>query len=153
MPLFLGKDAFNFFNSINIEAYGLFFIPIKVLYRNKQEFDRIYGEDINVLFESPIEIPAYIPNLNDWKNNATRFGLDETRDLVICFSIGLLEKMGLTPPDIGDRIEVQNDLYEIRQTNINQYGTNLQLPLTHSCSLAKVRPENPPDSTTVATPY
>lgn len=153
MPLFLNNDAINYFNEINIEAYGLFFVPLKVLYRNKQEFDRIYGEDINILFEQPIEIPAYIPDLTKWKNTALRFGLDETRELVVYFSTGLLERAGLTPPDIGDRIEVQRDLYEIRQTNIVDYGSNLQIPLSHICFLQKVRPENPPDGTTVSTPY
>ena len=153
MPLFINQNTINFFNEINIEVYESFFIPIKVLYRNKQEFDRVYGEDINILFEFPVEIPAFIPNLNDWKNKATRFGLDEQRDLLVYFSTGLLEKYGHKGPDIGDRIEIQEDLYEIRQTNILQYGSNLQIPLTYSCSLHKVRPEVPPDSTTVATPY
>lgn len=153
MPLFLDQNAFNFFNGINIEVYESFFIPVHVLYRNKQEFDRVYGEDINVLFEAPIEIPAFIPNLNNWQNKATRFGLDEQRDLLVYFSQGLLDKYGYKGPDIGDRIEIQDDLYEIRQTNILQYGTNLQIPLTYSCALHKVRPENPPDGTTVASQY
>lgn len=153
MPLFLGEDAFKFFNEINIEVYEKFFIPIKIYYRNRQEFDRVYGEDINILFETPIDIPAFIPNLNNWENRSTRFGLDETRELLICFSLGLLEKGGFKPPDIGDRIEIQEDLYEIRQTNIMQYGTNLQLPLTYTCSLYKIRPDNPPDGTAVSQEY
>jgi hypothetical protein len=153
MPLFLGKDAFDYFNEINIEVYESFFMPINVFYRNKQEFDRIYGEDTNILFENPIAVPAYIPDLTNWQNKALRFGLDETRDLTVYFSIGLLEKYNLVPPNLGDRIEIQHDLYEIRQSNILQYGTNLQLPLTYSCSLHKVRPENPPDGTSVSTPY
>lgn len=153
MPLFLGQDAINYFNEVNIEAYNLFFIPIKVLYRNKQEFDRVYGEDINILFEKPVEIPGYIPDLTKWKNTALRFGLDETRDLVIYFSVAWLDRYGYARPDIGDRIEVQKDLYEIRQTNIVDYESNLQIPMSHICMLHKVRPENPPDGTTVAVPY
>lgn len=151
--MFIGPDAIDFFNEVNVEAYEAFFLPIKVFYRNKQEFDRIYGEDINILFDAPVDIPAYIPDLKEWRNTALRFGLDEQRDLVIYFSIGLLSKYGHTPPNIGDRVEVQKDLYEIRQTNLLQYGSNLQIPLSHVCQLHKVRPENPPDSTTVATPY
>lgn len=153
MPLFLDNNAVNFFNEINIEVYESFFIPIKVLYRDKQEFDRIYGEDINILFEAPVDIPAFIPNLNNWETRASRFGLDEQRDLIVYFSSALLAKYGFKEPDIGDRVEIQSDLYEIRQTNILQYGTNLQIPLTYSCYLHKVRPESPSDGTTVATPY
>ena len=153
MPLFLDQNALKYFSEVNIEVYEKFFIPIKVFYRNKQEFDRVYGEDINILFESPVSIPAFIPNLNNWQNRATRFGLDEQRDLLIYFSTALLQKYGFTEPDIGDRLEIQNDLYEIRQTNVLQYGTNLQIPLTYSCALHKVRPENPPDGTTVSSQY
>ena len=153
MVMFIGQDAINFFNEINVEAYEAFFLPIKVFYRNKQEFDRIYGEDINILFNDPIEIPAYMPDLEKWQNTSLRFGLDEQRNLLVYFSVALLNKYGHTPPDIGDRIEIQKDLYEIRQTNIVQYGSNLQIPLSHICELRKVRPENPPDGTTVSTPY
>ena len=153
MPLFVDQNAINYFNEINIEAYELFFIPIKVFYRDKQEFDRIYGEDINILFQTPVAIPAYIPDLAAWKNMALRFGLDETRDLVVYFSIALLNKYGFTPPNIGDRIEIQNELFEIRQTNLLQYESNLQIPMSHVCQLHKVRPEIPPAETAVATQY
>jgi hypothetical protein len=151
--MFIGQEAIDFFNEVNVEAYEAFFLPINVMYRNKQEFDRVYGEDINILFEAPIAIPAYIPDLKEWKNTALRFGLDEQRDLIVYFAIALLNKYGYKPPNIGDRVEIQKDLYEIRQTNLLQYGSNLQIPLSHVCQLHKVRPENPPDGVTVATPY
>lgn len=153
MVMFIGAEAINYFTDVNTEAYEAFFLPIKVFYRNKQEFDRVYGEDINILFEAPISIPAYIPDLKEWRNTATRFGLDETRDLIIYFATGLLKKYNYTPPNIGDRIEIQEDLYEIRQTNLLQYGSNLQIPMSHVCQLHKVRPENPPDGVTIATEY
>lgn len=148
MPKLITEGDVAYFSKINKEMYTLLFKKVKILYKKRHKHDEIYGEDLNMLFSKPFEIEGYIPSLAEYKAYSTRFGLDERRDLVIIFSKDLFLDSTKPLPQIGDRVEVQNDLFEIRQTNPGDYGSNLQLPLSHFCILHRVRPEEPEQGTT-----
>lgn len=136
-----------------MEFYKNLFFPVKVYKVKRQEFNTVYGEDANKQFEDPYEIPAYIPDLPEWQNVMTKFGMDEVRSLRIFFSQDLLNKEGKSFPDIGDQIEIQNDTYLITQTNPIDYGSNIQVPLSHVCELKRVRFERPSAGTVVTKDY
>lgn len=142
-----------FFQRKNMEFYKNLFMPVKVYKVKKHDFNNVYGEDPNKEFELPYEIPAYIPDLPEWQNVMTKFGMDEVRALRIFFSQDLLKSENKTFPDIGDQIEIQNDMYLITQTNPIDYGSNLQIPLSHVCELKRVRFERPDAGTVITKDY
>jgi hypothetical protein len=143
MPLFLNPRDIKFFQQKNMEFYKNLFFPVKVYKVKKHEFNNVYGEDPNKEFDAPYEIPAYIPDLHEWQNVMTKFGMDEVRTLRIFFSQDILKAENKEFPNIGDQIEIQNDTYLITQTNPVDYGSNLQIPLSHVCELKRVRFEKP----------
>lgn len=153
MPTFIGKKDVDFFKKKNMEIYKLFMFPVSVYKLKKDQHNQIYNEDANKKFENPYEVEAYIPDLPDWKNVMTRFGMDELRTLKIYFSIDLLNKIGVEFPEIGDQVIVQDDIYLITQSNPQDYGSNLQIPMSHICELKRLRYERPNQSTTVAKDY
>lgn len=153
MPILLNQQDIDFFRYINTDVYKLFFMPVKVYRRIPAEFDRVYNEDQNVNYAAPFEIEAYLPNLQGWKNTATRFGLDEQRKLIIYFSIDLFQERKIELPVIGDYVEVQYDMYKIMQTNPEDFYSNLQIPMSHICELSRVRPLRLKDESTVYEEY
>ena len=143
-----------FFQRKNMEFYKNLFFPVKVYKLKKQEFNTVYGEDVNKQFEEPYEIPVYIPDLQkDWDNVMTKFGMDEVRSLQVFFSQDLLKREGKDFPDIGDQIEIQNDMFLITQTIPVDYGSNLQVPLSHVCTLKRVRYEKPTAGSVITKDY
>ena len=77
----------------------------------------------------------------------------EVRSLQIFFSQDLLNAENRVFPDIGDQIEIQNDTYLITQTNPIDYGSNLQIPLSHVCELKRVRFERPDAGVVITKDY
>ena len=142
MPTFITQADVAFFSQINKEVYKLFFFPVKVLKIRKQTVN-IYGEDPNKQFDPPYEIEAYIPNLPEWQKEPTKFGLESTRNLRIFFSKDLLKEKAVSPPDMGDHVIIQDDTYKIVNTNPVDYGSNIQIPLSHVCELKRVYFEGP----------
>lgn len=126
-----------------MEFYKNLFFPVKVYKVKKHEVNNVYGEDPNKEFDVPYEMPAYIPDLHEWQNVMTKFGMDEVRTLRIFFSQDMLKAENKEFPNIGDQIEIQQDTYLITQTNPVDYGSNLQIPLSHVCELKRVRFEKP----------
>lgn len=60
---------------------------------------------VHILFERYTELAQPVPllvKLNPTQKELDKWGIDEKRDAVLVFSIGLLEEIGLTPK-IGDR--------------------------------------------------
>lgn len=153
MPLFINENDVNYWKTVNKETYKLFFKPIKIYKRKKIEFQSIYGEDPNPQFELPYEIEAYIPTLTEWKNMATRYGLDEVRDFRIFFSPDVLKEAGVVIPEIGDHIELQNDTYKVTQVNPTDYNSNLQIPLSFVVDVKRIHFEKPDQATTVFVEY
>lgn len=153
MPLFINPGDVAFFQRKNIEFYKNLFFPVKVYKLKKHAINDTYGEDPNKEFELPYDIPAYIPDLPEWQNVMTKFGMDEVRALRIFFSQDLLKAEKNVFPDIGDQIEIQNDMYLVTQTNPIDYGSNLQIPLSHVCELKRIRFERPSAGTVITKDY
>lgn len=153
MPLFPSTRDVDFWKKKNIEVYSAFFQPVKLYKYRAQEYDNIYNEDYNKVFDGPYEIPGYLAKLPTGNLEQTRFGLDESRDMRICFSLDLLQVKNLPTPEIGDHLEIQGDRYKIMQTNPIDYRSNLQIPLTHVCDLSRVRPEIPEQGTILTKEY
>lgn len=143
MPLFPSPSDIAFFQDKNSEFHSLFFLPIKIYKRKAQGRTNPYGEDPNVQWELPVELPGYIPKMNLWDTKNTEFGLDEERKLRVVFSPDLAKKLNIALPDIGDRLEIQNGLFDVVQVNPLDYGSNLQIPLSHVVDVRQVRDEVP----------
>lgn len=155
MPIVLGERDLAFFQAKQIEIYKNYFAEVTVYKLTPQTFNSLYGEDSSKRYNESYKTNAYIPDLPGWKENLTKFGFDETRDLLIYFSLDLLKVTQTEEriPDIGDRVEIQGDMYTVVQTNPLDFGTNLQLPLSHQCKLERYRPETPKEMTTVYSDY
>lgn len=153
MPTFLNNKDIEYFKSINKEIYQLYFFPVKIYYIKIKEFDKVFGEDQNKSFYDPVEVEAYIPDLPEWQNYTTKLGMDELRTLKAFFSIDLMNERGLKLPEAGDQIEIQNDMYLVTQSNPIDYGSNLQIPLSHIVELKRIRFERPDAGTRVYKAY
>jgi len=141
MPLFANERDLKFIKNRNKEYYKLMFLPVDVYKPVKSEHNKVYGEDLNRVFELAYSIEAYIPDLRKYQQESTKFGLDEKRNLTIFFSQDLLIERGVIFPEIGDKIRIQNEDYKIMITNPVDYSSNLQIPLSHVCELQRVIPE------------
>jgi hypothetical protein len=153
MPTFITKKDVEFFRKKNMEFYKLFMFPVKVYKLKKTEHNHIYNEDANKKFEDPYEIEAYIPDLPKWQNEMTKFGMDEIRNLRAYFSIDLLKQEGREFPHAGDQLVIQEDTYLVTQSNPIDYGSNIQIPLSHVIELKRLRYERPDQGTTVFKDY
>lgn len=153
MPTFITPKDVKWFEEKNKEFYKLFFFPIQVFKVKKGPFTQVYGEDSNKQFEDPFEVEAYIPDLPGWANIMTKFGMDELRTLKVYFSLDLMAERNLPLPDAGDQIIVQEDTYLVTQTNPVDFGSNIQIPLSHVCELKRLRFERPDQSTSVMKDY
>lgn len=153
MPTFITEKDVAFFKQKNMEFYKLFMFPVKVYKLKIDQHNQVYNEDANKKFDEPYEIEAFIPELPDWKNVMTKFGMDELRTLKVFFSIDLLNQAGVAFPDTGDQMVIQEDTYLITQTNPIDYGSNLQIPLSHVCELKRLRFERPNQGTSVFKDY
>lgn len=153
MPTFLKPEDIAFFQQKNKEIYKDLFFPVKVYKVIKQQHINVYGENPNKQFEPPYEIEAYIPDLTQWQNYMTKFGMDEVRTLTVFFSIDLLNERNVAFPTAGDQLEIQDDTYLVTQTNPVDYGSNLQIPLSHIVEVKRIRFERPSAGTQVTTRY
>lgn len=149
MASFIGPKDTQFFQNKNSEYYKLFFISVEVWKMSPQQINSTYGEDANKNFTLAYSIEAYIPSLEEYKNDATKFGLDENRTLRIFFGQDLLNKSGLEFPKIGDHVVIQGLHHKIVQTNPVDFEGNSQIPLSHVCDLIRIKFENPEQSSTV----
>ena len=153
MPTFITAKDVAFFQSKNKEIYKLFFFPVQVFKLKKTQVNTVYNEDANKQFELPYSVEAYIPDLPKWQNEMTKFGMDEIRPLRIYFSLDLMAAEGRELPQAGDQITVQEDTYLVTQTNPIDYGSNIQIPMSHVCELKRFRFEKPTASTAVNKDY
>lgn len=153
MPkLIFGKDL-DFFGNINKEVFKAFMSTVKIFNVKKAESFSVYPEDPNLMFEDPYDMECYIQNPKDWKNTLTKFGLDETRDLIIFFSLDLIAERGVKPPIEGTQIEFQNDRYLVIQTNSNNYLNNIFRQFTYQVELKRIRYESPNAGTSIIKNY
>ena len=153
MPTFIQEQDVNWLREINKQIYKLFFFPITIMKLVKEDYDKLYGEDLNKQFAKPYTLEGYIPDLPKWHLTQGKFGSDEQRNLRAFFSLELANADGKELPDIGDRMVIQSDLYEVVQVNPTDFGSNLQLPLTHVCEIIRVRPEKFEGGTIVQKEY
>ena len=153
MPTFITPKDVQWFNSKNKEIYKLFFYPVQVFKVKIGAFNTVYGEDANKKFAEPYEVEAYIPDLPNWINMSTKFGMDEVRALKIYFSLELMSSKNLPLPESGDQIIIQEDTYLVTQTNPTDFGSNIQVPISHVCELKRLRFERPDQSTSIQKDY
>lgn len=153
MPTFITEKDVAWFQAKNKEIYKLFFFPIQVFKVKIGPFNTVYGEDANKQFEEPYSVEAYIPDLPQWQNEMSKFGMDETRALKIYFSLDLMKEKNLPLPQAGDQIMVQEDTYLVTQTNPIDFGSNIQVPMSHICDVKRIHFEKPNQSTTVFKDY
>lgn len=153
MPTFITAKDVAWFSAKNKEIYKLFFYPVQVFKVKKGPFTTVYGEDSNKQFDPPYEVEAYIPELPGWANVMTKFGMDELRTLKCYFSLDLMSSKALPLPEAGDQIIIQEDTYLVTQTNPVDYGSNIQVPMSHVCELKRLRFERPDQSTSVQKDY
>lgn len=153
MPILFNKNDIKFFQQKNVEIFKNYFVEVEVSVLLPQEFTHVYGEDANKRYADPYKISAYMPELPGWKEKLTRFGFDESRELIIMFSLDQLKLEGRELPKVGDRVQIQDDHYTIMQSNPADFGSNLQIAMTHSCKLERYRPEKPEEFTTVSVEY
>jgi hypothetical protein len=153
MTTFITPKDVDWFQAKNKEFYKLFFFPVQVFKVKKGPFNTVYGEDANKQFDDPYEVEAYLPDLPAWTNMMTKFGMDEIRKLTIYFSLEMMTSKNLPLPEVGDQIIIQEDTYLITQTNPVDFGSNLQIPLSHICELKRLRFEKPDQSSSIQKDY
>lgn len=153
MPKILNEKDLSYIRSINKQVYSTYFIKVKILPLLNTNFDDLYGENPNRTYGNPYEMEAFIPGVPRYELRQLKQGSDERRDLKICFSIDLAKEKNQQLPRVGDRIIIQEDTYQVQQDSIDDYGTNLLLPLTHVCTLTRVRPERLQTETVVTDEY
>lgn len=153
MPTFITPDDVSWFGEINKQVSRLFFFPIKIYKLIKDDRDNLYGEDLTRQFEAPYTIEGYLPDLPRYHLAQGKFGADEARNLRVFFSLDLINEEQKPLPDIGDRMVIQEDTYQVMQVNPTDWGSNLQLPLSHVCEVIRIRPERPEGGTIVQKQY
>lgn len=153
MPTFINEADINYWKQIGSEVYSLFMKPLPIYKLKKSKQDALYNENANQEFSEPYELLGYVTDLPGWKQNTTKFGTDETRMLVAYFSPSLAEKQSKPLPYTGDRISIQGDMYYVSQDNPADFGSNIQLNLSHVVTLLRVRPQNPEQGSTVSKEY
>lgn len=153
MPTFIGSKDVQWFGSKNKEIYKLFFYPVQVFKVKKGPFTTVYGEDSNKQFDPPYSVEAYIPELKEWANVTTKFGMDELRTLKCYFSLDLMKSKAFPLPEAGDQLVIQEDTYLVTQSNPVDYGSNIQVPMSHVVELKRLRFERPDQSTSVMKDY
>lgn len=139
----------DFIRSINRELYARFMRPTNVYLMDRGNQDKTYGEDPALTYSggrfdnSPsFTVNAYFPHLPNTTLKLTKFGLDEARPLTAFFFNFDFEERGFTKPDVGDRIELEGQLYDITQTSTTNYWGNSTVPMSWVCSLIKTRPDS-----------
>ena len=153
MPTFITPGDVAWFGEINKQVSKLFFFPITIMKLIKGDRDEFYGEDLQKQFELPYTIEGYIPDLPKYHLQQGKFGADEARNLRVFFSLDLIAAEEKEAPAIGDRMVIQKDTYQVMQVNPTDFGSNLQLPLTHVCEVIRIRPERPEGGTIVQQEY
>lgn len=153
MPKLIGDGDVSYFQNVGMEVYQLFMIPLKIFRIREQEYNTTYNEDANKQFYEAYEIEGYIVDLPSFQNSMTRFGIDETRDLKVYFSIKLIQERNVIPPVLGDHIEIQGIDYKVVQANSVEYGSNLQIPLSYVVDIKRVRSERPEQGNVITKDY
>jgi hypothetical protein len=153
MPTILNEKDLSYIKSVNKQIYKTYFIKVKVLPLLNTNHDTLYGENANRVYGTPYEMEAFIPGVPRYDLRQLKQGADEKRDMKICFSIDLAKEQNQRLPKLGDRIIIQEDTYQVQQDSIDDYGTNLLVPLTHVCTLIRVRPEKLQTETVVTDEY
>jgi hypothetical protein len=144
----------DFIRSINRELYARFMKPTNVYLMDRGNQDKTYGEDPALTYSggrfdnSPsYTINAYYKTLPNTKLKNTKFGLDEERSLTVMFFNYDFEERGFQKPNIGDRIELEGQLYDITQTNTTNYWGNSAIPMSYACTIIKTRVDSLPKRT------
>ncbi len=153
MPKLIGDGDVSYFQNVGMEVYKLFMIPLKIFRIREQEYNSTYAEDANKQFYEAYEIEGYIVDLPSFQNSMTKFGIDETRELKVYFSIKLIQERGVIPPILGDHIEIQGIDYKVVQANAVEYGSNLQIPLSYVVDIKRVRSERPDQGNVITKDY
>lgn len=152
-PTFINEADIAYWKQVGEQVYSLFMKPLPIYKLKKSKQDALYNENANQEFAEPYELLGYVTDLPGWRNNTTKFGTDESRVLTAYFSPSLAEKEGKTLPYVGDRISIQDDLYYVSQENPADFGSNLQLNLSHVVILLRVRPQNPVQGSSIHKEY
>lgn len=105
------------------------------LNRMKTNVNRLYLEAVQWFYFDPIILPAFV-RLNGDTQSLSRFGIDETREITISFSIPILEDLGFNFLDvtIGDKVIFDGIEYQILQIARKSYVFNWNIPLDLVCS-------------------
>lgn len=131
-----------FIKQLHRDLYYLSFPKVKLLRldRTKTQVNRLYLETRQFIYHAPIEIPAYV-QVKPSTQELTKFGIDEARELLASFSIGILDDIGLggNAITIGDKIIYDGTEYEIMSVNRYSYVLNWNVPLDLVVSLNRFR--------------
>ncbi len=127
---------------IHRDLYYLSFPKIQLLRldREKTQVNRLYLETRQFIYHAPIELPAYV-QLKPSVQELTRFGIDESRELLVVFSIGVLEFLGLgaNALTIGDKVIYDGTEYEVLSMNRYSFILNWNEPLDLVCTCNRFR--------------
>ncbi len=102
------------------------------------------GPDTAAYSDPVVDLPVYINREIDQKT-ADKWGLNRTSDILVVFSIAVLEGLGIDfrditkGPKIGDRIDFMvegsiKNQYELRTAEIHDFWGNTQYPLHVVCA-------------------
>ena len=95
------------------EYFSLYYKPVKVeVLDGNTSVDPLYGEAKDRVYAL---LPSYVPlyfRFDADEKTLTRFGIDRKEDLFIAISPALAQDAGWVPK-VGDRIEVNGELFEI----------------------------------------
>lgn len=95
-------------------------------------------------WKNPILIRARVEH-NPSKQRLMRWGIEESRDIIVSFSSVLLDDLGILEKTsnflIGDIVRFDDDLYEIRDQHrpSEGYWGNTNIPLYISCSCSRFK--------------
>lgn len=105
-----------------------------------KEDDELYHESFPQRYKAPVEIPAFV-KINPSKQELKKYGIDETKEVLLLLSTIVLEEQGLTDGSlrIGDKVVWDGVEYEIMTFHREEPWANTNVYFHVACTLQRFR--------------
>jgi len=124
----------EFFSHVVMDAWKTFFKKIEIWkWKNTpDEASKIYLESPDRILYSAYSVEGYVDDKPGWDPNLTKAGMDSTRELKCHFSVDMLREMNVEWPLIGDLLVIDDQYYEIKDTDPMDNFANQEYQLIYS---------------------
>lgn len=144
-PKFLSQRDLNFFKSMTAEVADMFFREVEffIIDRENTVVDPEYTESKNIKYKS-FSVRAQM-DIKPNKAALKKFGIDETRDVMITVEKAVFERGnedypdGFPVPGPGDLAVIVGVKYKIMDDQEVDYWWHTETPFTHVFTLNRLR--------------